>query len=77
MNVIGERLTVLKSADPTKVGRSGTVVLDTARTLVVRVPCGAIRVEKAGSVFQVGGAVRTVSGSELYGRLEDRWGRQA
>ncbi|MDA4125225.1 MAG: ribonuclease P protein subunit [Thaumarchaeota archaeon] len=74
MNVIGERLTVLKSADPSKRGVSGLVVLETARTLVLDSGKKAVRIEKEGSAFQVSGSKTVILGSDIRGRLEDRWG---
>jgi len=74
MNVIGERLTILRSTDPSKEGRKGIVLLDTARTLVLDSNGRTLRVEKAGNVFQVCGTRRIVLDSEISGRLEDRWG---
>lgn len=77
MNLVGRDLTVLGSADPSKVGRRGVVVLDTARTLMIESDGRAVRVEKAGSLFEVSGASRPVAGSEVSGRLEDRLGVRA
>jgi RNase P/RNase MRP subunit p29 len=74
MNVIGERLAVVSSTDPSKVGRIGTVLLDTARTLILDSNGTTLRVEKAGSVFQCCDSKRIITGAEVSGRLEDRWG---
>ncbi|MGP8125260.1 MAG: ribonuclease P protein subunit [Nitrososphaerales archaeon] len=74
MNVIGERLTILRSTDSSKEGRTGVVLLDTARTLVLDSNGRALRVEKSGNVFQICGSKRVVMGSDISGRLEDRWG---
>jgi RNase P/RNase MRP subunit p29 len=73
MNVIGERLTVLSSTDPSKVGRTGIVLLDTAKTLVLDSNGIALRVEKTGNVFRVPGSNKVITGAEITGRLEDRW----
>ncbi len=77
MNVIGEKLTVLGSADPSKRGKSGTVLLETARTLLVESGQKTFRIEKAGSVFQLSGSKKVVAGADIMGRLEDRWGSRA
>ena len=77
MNVIGERVSVLTSSDPTKVGRTGRVLLESARMLVIDSAGREVRVEKAGSAFLVLDSGRVVTGSEIVGRLEDRWGRRA
>jgi len=74
MNVIGERLTVLNSSDPSKRGLSGLALLETAHTLVLDLGKKAVRVEKAGSVFQVSESKEIISGADIRGRLEDRWG---
>jgi RNase P/RNase MRP subunit p29 len=74
MNVVGERLTVVSSRDHSKQGRSGTVMLDTANTLVLDCNGKRLRVEKSGNVFQVDGSKKVVVGADISGRLEDRWG---
>jgi len=74
MNVIGEKLCVVESTDPSKVGITGVVLLDTAKTLVVESEGRAVRVEKAGCVFSMAGSKRIIYGSDVLGRLEDRWG---
>jgi RNase P/RNase MRP subunit p29 len=74
MNVIGERLTILSSTDPSKEGRTGIVLLDTAKTLVLDSDGRVLRVEKAGNVFRVFGSNMIVAGADIKGRLEDRWG---
>ena len=76
MNVIGERVRVLTSSDPTKVGRSGRVLLDTAKTLVIDSSGRAIRVEKSGAAFVLVDSGKVLTGSDIFGRLEDRWGRR-
>ena len=76
MNVIGEKLTVLTSADPTKVGVTGRVLLETLNTLVVDSGGRALRVEKAGAAFKLVDSGRVVTGSDIAGRLEDRLGRR-
>ncbi len=77
MNLIGERLTVLTSSDPSKRGRSGVAVLETAHTLVLDTGKKTIMVEKAGSAFQVSGSKTVVIGADVWGRLEDRWGSRS
>jgi RNase P/RNase MRP subunit p29 len=74
MNVIGERLTILASTDPSKVGMTGIVLLDTARTLVLDSNGRVLKVEKAGNVFQVSGTDTVITEADITGRLEDRWG---
>jgi len=74
MNLIGERVTVLSSTDPTKRGRSGVVVLETAKTLLLDSGGRTVRVEKRGTVFQLTASGHVVSGSDIVGRLQDRWG---
>ena len=77
MNVIGERLTVLTSPDPTKTGKTGRVVLETANTVVIDSSGRTLRVEKSGTTFLLLDSGKVVTGSDIAGRLEDRWGRRA
>jgi RNase P/RNase MRP subunit p29 len=74
MNVIGERLTIIGSMDPSKKGRTGIVLLDTARTLVLDSNGRTFRVEKEGNIFQVSNSKKVIAGTDISGRLEDRWG---
>jgi RNase P/RNase MRP subunit p29 len=74
VNVIGETVTVLSSTDPTKAGKKGLVVLETAKTLVIDTEAGTKTVEKSGSVFRVASSGKVVVGSDIAGRLEDRLG---
>ncbi len=77
MNLVGEKVTVVSSCDPTTVGRSGLVVLETAKTLVVDSGGRTIRLPKSGSVFRVSGSGAVLAGSDIAGSLEDRWKRRA
>ena len=77
MNIIGERLTVLSSSDPTKSGRSGRVILDTANTLLLDERGRTLRVEKAGAAFLIAASGKIVTGSDIAGRLQDRVGRRS
>ena len=72
MNVIGEELTVKKSSDSSKVGITGVVLIDTAKTLIIDSGGRTVRIEKAGNVFQLAGSKRVISESDIAGRLEDR-----
>ena len=74
MNVIGEKLTIIGSTDPSKKGRTGIVLLDTARTLVLDSNGRTLRVEKEGNIFQVSNSKKVIAGADISGRLEDRWG---
>ena len=76
MNVIGERVTVLGSSDPTQIGISGTAVMETLNTLLLDVGGRKLRLAKEGSAFRLlpGGAILT--GADIRGRLEDRLGRR-
>lgn len=76
MNVIGERLKVLASSDPTKEGKAGKVLLESANTLVIDSGGREVRMEKSGSAFLLLDSGKAVLGSDLAGRLEDRWGRR-
>jgi len=76
MNVIGEKLTVLTSSDPTKSGRSGRVLLETANTLLIDEGGRTLRVEKAGAAFLMMDSGKVVTGPDIAGRLQDRVGKQ-
>jgi RNase P/RNase MRP subunit p29 len=77
VNVVGEMLTVLTSKDPTKTGRSGVVLLDTANTLLLDEGGRGLRVEKAGAAFMVVSSGRIITGSDIAGRLQDRIGSRS
>jgi RNase P/RNase MRP subunit p29 len=77
VNVIGEKLKVLTSSDPTKSGRSGKVLLDTANTLLLEEGGRTLRVEKEGAAFLMMGSGKVVTGSDIAGRLQDRVGRRS
>ncbi|HUH82848.1 MAG TPA: ribonuclease P protein subunit [Nitrososphaerales archaeon] len=77
MSVIGERVTVLSSTDGTKVGRTGRVLVDTEKTLLIDSAGRRIRVEKSGAAFLLLDSGRVLTGADIYGRLEDRLGRGA
>jgi RNase P/RNase MRP subunit p29 len=77
MNVIGERVTVLSSSDGSKVGRTGRVLLDTAKTLLIDSGGRSIMVEKSGAAFLLLDSGKVLTGSDIYGRLEDRLGRSS
>ena len=77
MNVVGEMLTVLTSSDPTKTGRSGRVLLDTANTLLLDEGGRFLRVEKAGASFMIVVSGKIIAGSDIAGRLQDRIGRMS
>ena len=76
MNVIGEKLTVLTSLDPTKTGVVGTVVMETLNTLLLDSSGRTLRVEKSGSAFQLLSSGKVLTGLDLAGRLPDRLGRR-
>ena len=75
MNLIGERVKVLTSPDPSKEGRAGRVLLETAKTLLIDTGGRTIRLEKSGGAFLLLDSGKVLTGSDIDGRLEDRWGR--
>jgi RNase P/RNase MRP subunit p29 len=77
MNVIGQVLKIISSTDPTKVGRKGKVLLESAATLVIDSGGKTIRVEKLGLAFQLLDSGRVLTGEDVAGRLQDRLGRAA
>jgi len=77
VNVIGERLTVLTSPDPTKTGLTGRVVMETLNTLTLDTSGRTLRIEKQGSAFMLLNSGIVLTGMDLAGRLQDRLGRRA
>jgi RNase P/RNase MRP subunit p29 len=75
VNIVGQTLEIISSTDPTKVGKKGKVLLESAATLLIDSGTKTIRVEKLGLAFQLleGGMVLT--GADIAGRLQDRLGR--
>ncbi|MDV3293414.1 MAG: ribonuclease P protein subunit [Nitrososphaerales archaeon] len=73
---MGETVTVFDSRDPTKKGRKGEVVMETAKTLLLQTSTGRITVEKLGAVLVVAATGDVLSGDDLYGRLQDRFGER-
>ncbi len=76
MNIIGERLTVLTSPDPTKTGITGRVVIETLNTLLLDASGRTLRIEKAGSAFMLLNSGKVLTGPDLSGRLQDRLARR-
>jgi len=77
VNVIGERLKVLTSPDPTKTGVTGRVLMETLNTLLLDSSGRTLRVEKAGSAFMLLNSGKVLTGLDLAGRLQDRLGRRS
>jgi RNase P/RNase MRP subunit p29 len=72
MNLLGEQVTVVRANDPTKKGRRGEVVLETANTVLVSSGRSRFAVEKKGTTFLIASSGTAVSGEDIAGRLEDR-----
>jgi RNase P/RNase MRP subunit p29 len=75
VNIIGQRLTVLTSPDPTKTGLTGMVRMETLNTLLLESAGRTLRVEKAGAAFMLVDSGKVLTGGDLAGRLQDRLGR--
>ena len=73
--MVDKRVSVASSTDPTKVGRSGTVLLETAKTLLIGTRSGRVRVEKKGAAFILRDSGKVVVGDDITGRPEDYIGR--
>jgi RNase P/RNase MRP subunit p29 len=65
---------VVGSTDPGKKGLTGRVALETANTVLLESGSRTLVVEKFGAMFQVLPTGTIVSGTDIAGRLEDRWG---
>lgn len=77
MNVIGEKIRVLTATDPTMVGRTGTVVLETANTVTLKSMGRNVLIGKSGMSFMLVGSGKIVAGVDIAGRLQDRLGRKS
>ncbi len=76
MNVVTRTLTVVSSPDPGKVGRKGTVLVESCNMLTLESEGRVSMVEKKGAAFQVSGSGEVVTGADIAGRLEDRLGKR-
>ena len=72
MSVVGTRAVVVDCRDTSVRGRKGEVVLETAKTLLLRTAEGTITIEMAGTGLQVEGENERLVGDDVMGRLEDR-----
>lgn len=72
MSIVGTRAVIIDSKDGTKPGRKGEIVLETAKTLLLKTAEGTITIEKAGTVLRVEGDDEPLVGDDILGRLEDR-----
>ncbi len=75
MNLIGRRLKILSAPDPSHVGFSGEVVLETSKTLLLESDGSCLTTQKKGIVAQFVGTREIIRGDEILGRLEDRIAR--
>ncbi|MDA4127942.1 MAG: ribonuclease P protein subunit [Thaumarchaeota archaeon] len=73
--LVGERVKIVASSDPTQLGLKGEVVLESAGTFLVDSGKKTLRIQKKGTVFQLSGSREVVCGDEMPGRLEDRMAR--
>jgi RNase P/RNase MRP subunit p29 len=72
MNIIGHFVRVVDASDPTIAGRSGEVVLETAKTLLLTTSGENITIQKKGTVLLLADSNSIVTGDDVMGRLEDR-----
>jgi RNase P/RNase MRP subunit p29 len=72
MNIVGEEVVIVKASDPTKKGATGTVVLETANTILLESKSKRIRVEKKGTDLKLLGSHEVLEGVRIVGRIEDR-----
>ena len=77
MNVIGKTVKVLTSPDPSIVGRTGVVLLETANTLLIESGGRNLRLPKSRASFILTHSGVVFFGSDIAGRLQDRLGRQS
>ncbi len=72
--LIGLKVQVIKSSDPTKIGMEGTVVDETMNMLLVNTSKGIKKLSKAGNTFRfwIKGKKVEILGDVLVGRPEER-----
>ncbi len=72
--LIGLKVQVIKSSDPTKIGMEGTVVDETMNMLLVNTSKGIKKLPKAGNTFRfwIKGKKVEILGDVLVGRPEER-----
>lgn len=76
MNVINERIRVLTATDPTLVGLTGRVLLDTANTFLLESMGKTTRIAKSGIAFQLLDSGKVLTGADVSGKLQERLGRR-
>jgi len=74
MSLVGERIEIMASRDPTKRNLRGEVLLETAKTILLQSGGRRITVEKAGTVLVLDSTGSVLAGDELVGRIEERLG---
>ena len=74
MSLIGKKVAIAGSTDPTKIGKSGSVVMETAKTLLIDTGGRVVRVEKHGTALSVSGSGEVLLGDDVSGRPEERLG---
>ena len=72
MNLVGQAVAIMSCTDPAQAGKKGDVVLETARTLLVRSGSRTITLPKHGSVLLLSASGDIVNCGEIMGRLEER-----
>ena len=72
IDLIGQRVSIAGSSDPTLIGVRGTVMLETMKMLCLSTPGGLVRFQKRGSVVRIVDSDELLACDSVAGRPEDR-----
>lgn len=75
MDLIGSKVTILSYPDPSLVNKSGVIVDETYKTLVIDFGKRKVRLLKENGIYAIifKGRLFVVSGIKLVGKPEKRW----
>jgi RNase P/RNase MRP subunit p29 len=77
VNLIGRRVKILVATDPTQVGLSGELVLDSSKTLLLESHGRRLTIQKLGTVIELAERGEVIRGDDILGRVEERLARAA
>ncbi len=76
IDLFGKRVSILQATDPTLIGTSGTIMLESMKMLYLATPTGLLSFQKHGSVVKVEESSKLVLCDSMQGRVEDRLTRR-
>jgi RNase P/RNase MRP subunit p29 len=74
-DLIGQKVSVVKSNDKGQAGVTGSVVLESMNMLLIDNGRRKLSIPKAGTVLRLESTRELLRGDELVGRIEDRIGK--